>query len=65
VQSLRAYGKQPICLISAEDADHHWEKIASKNSNVYYLKGNVLNMQEMYHAGIKEAHLVLILASSA
>jgi voltage-gated potassium channel Kch len=64
VQSVRAYGEQPICLLNPNDPDTQWEKIRAKYDNLFYFKGSMLSFQDLYNSAITDCHVVLILASS-
>ena len=62
INALRVYSEQPICLVNYADPGSQWEKFA-RFENIYYLKGNVMDFQDLYNTGIKDCYSVLILSN--
>lgn len=63
VASIRNYSKQAVCLVSSEEPDVIWNKLKCKFENIYYLKGSILNFQEVFNCAIEESYAVLILTA--
>lgn len=63
VASIRNYSKQAVCLVSSEDPDVIWNKLKCKFENIYYLKGSILNFQELFNCAIEDSFAVLILTA--
>ena len=63
VASIRNYSKQAVCLVSSDEPDVIWNKLKCKFENIYYLKGSILNFQEIFNCAIEDSYAVLILTS--
>lgn len=62
VRPLRTYSNKQVVFLQPRPPTNHEWILLSKMSNVFYVEGSPLNMNDLKRAGIEEASVVLIFA---
>lgn len=66
LEEIRRWSDVPLCILSqSEDMEAHFMRMTAKFNNIFFFKGDMLNLRHVRHANMKNAQAVVVLSNKS